>query len=159
MEEKIDELNRRAGKVLLRAVQVESYLEMLLLEYFKLEDWEKQNMLSDELLIPLKLETKIQILEDICKKEDIEDRKEIIKNIRFLQNIRNKVAHGERYVTALPEAKVKITSRKMFKKKEDEIDLTDELMKEIEDKTKEATKRLIEIQVDLAHKKSKTTEF
>jgi predicted nucleotide-binding protein (sugar kinase/HSP70/actin superfamily) len=100
----------------------------------------------DEILIPSNFERKRQILKKICKKENISDHEQLLNSIKFVQDIRNKSAHGERFFDFTKQ--IKIQKRKIGGSLQEDFELTDELMEDIEQQTTYILKRLGELAVE-----------
>lgn len=91
------EFKRYIGEILTIALDVESYLEYFISNYFTKEKNRKTFFFKDIILLNLTFENKINIFKKICEKEKFDKKEisEIIKSIRFVQHTRNKVAHWE----------------------------------------------------------------
>lgn len=119
-------------------------------KYFCYPQSDKEFLLSDSILIKMAFERKIKIFEEICEKEEIKHEKfrGVIKSIDFVKQIRNKVAHHEAFVHG-PEEGIKLRPRKSVMYKKDELKLTDELIKEVDEKRLSAIRGMTKIHSEL----------
>jgi hypothetical protein len=104
MEKNNDEnqiFHRNCGEILRMGLHVESELDFFISNYFCSPQSYKTFLFKDEILTnSFSFERKIQIFKKICEKESIDETriKEIFDAIKFVQNIRNRVAHDEAFV-------------------------------------------------------------
>ena len=128
--------NRRSGEILRLAVNVEGFLEHFISTYF-CDHTHKTNLFQDEIIQKLNFDRKIKIFKKICKhiKYDQMKLQDIIKDIKFVQKNRNKVAHFESSYKEDPDnpenAEVRLWSKKSLRYRKDSLVLTKELMEEI----------------------------
>lgn len=92
--ENIDELR---GKILCGAVGLESHLDFFIANYFIRPQNQKTFFFKDSILHKMSFEDKIKIFTEICRREDYDKTEvaEIRKHIKYIQELRNKVAHWE----------------------------------------------------------------
>lgn len=125
--------NKRCGEILGLAVNVEEHLDLFLSHYFCGYN-QKSNLIQDEIFQNLNLDRKIKIFEKVCKFEKFDQKKlkQTINDIRFIQKIRNKIAHDETQFESPPgkpeEGEIRFWSRKHTKYRKDSLVLTEELM-------------------------------
>ncbi len=143
--------NRRSGEILRLAVTVEEFLEHFISTYFCDHNY-KTNLFLDEIIQKLNFDRKIEIFRNICKfiKYDKTKLNKILKDIRFIQKNRNKVAHFESTYREDPDnpeiAEVRLWPRTSTKTKDRSLVLTKELMDEINNRHRSIYKGTIDIQ-------------
>jgi len=102
---KIDEFHKNSGEVLRLELEIESQLDMFFYNYFcKIED--NRLLLFKEILLPkLNFESKIRIFKKICEYEklDTELTQKVYESVKFIQEARNKVAHGGIFIKNVEE--------------------------------------------------------
>ena len=96
-------------------------------------------------------EHKIEIFREICKKEDIDKEQinKIVTSVRFVQKIRNRVAHGEAFVSDQKEG-IKLQKRESVKYKKDEIKITGDLVKEVDEKRLLSIQEIVKLYMELS---------
>lgn len=123
--EKINEFNRQCGEILTIALGMETRLEFFITNYFVMPQSGKTLFLNDILTETLKLsfEEKINVFREICKREEFDKKEvdEIIKSIKYVQEIRNKVAHWQREITN--DKIVQLRKRKTFTTNKDTLSI------------------------------------
>ena len=104
-KEKIDEFHRNSGEVLRLALEVEAFLDHFFYNYFCKIEGNRLIMFNEILLPKLRFEDKTQIFRKICKYEQLnaELAKSVLDSIKFIQESRNKVAHGTAFVNDVEE--------------------------------------------------------
>lgn len=157
-----EEFNRKCGEILQIELNIEQGLEHFISAYCGYcgsyeeilngnpvvfpTSATKENIYRIQRLIQprLSLQQKIDIFIEICKAEGVqgEEHNAILRKIERIQRIRNQVAHGERYFAGSPNLKLRNKRRKFlsyqddlskfFQEDELSMDLTDELIKELE---------------------------
>ena len=150
VQKETEKFHMRCGEVLRMALHVESSLEFFISNYFCYPQSYKTFMFHDLMLVKNNFDRKIQIFREICKREHISGYEEIIKSVDFIKNIRNKVAHYEAVVDDPKEGIVSLWSKKSIRYKKDTIELTDALLKEIDEKRLSAIQGITKIHVDLS---------
>lgn len=155
--EKIENENqifhRNCGEILRMGVGVEDYLDFIISNYFCSPQNYKTSLFKDLILIDsLGFERKIQIFKEICKKEDIDKERidDIIDSARFVQNIRNRVAHDEAFISDQKEG-IKLRKPKSIQLKKDEIKISDELVREVGKKRLFAIQEIGKIHLELSN--------
>jgi hypothetical protein len=137
LQQEIDTFHRNSGEILRLALGIESCLDFFISNYFCHPQNYKTFLFSDVILVEspaLSFERKIQIFKEICKEESV--NQSIIRNIcnaiSFVKNIRNRIAHGEAYISGLEGVKLQKRRSKLYKK--DELKITDELVHKVDEK-------------------------
>lgn len=128
---KYGQLQFNMGKVLLMGTGLESYLEFFISNYFVNPQNSKTHFFSDCIISELSFEKKIGAFKLICKREEFDKKivDEALESIRFVQKIRNKVAHWQ--AESLFNKQVQLRKRKSTTSNEDTLKLTEEFMHEI----------------------------
>lgn len=101
-----DEFNRKVGEILRIALNIESFLDYAITNYFMGHSkgkipFENQSgkraFFQESVAYKMKFEKKRQLFKEICdkKKCDPIKFKETIDNLNFISSIRNKVAHDD----------------------------------------------------------------
>jgi len=153
METMTDAFHRNCGEILSMALSVEYNLDFFISKYFCDPKTDKDFLLRDLILIErLGFERKVQIFEGICKKAKIDEEefKKVAKSMRYVQKIRNKVAHYEACIGGSPVG-VTLQTRKREKRKEDELKPTDELIKKVDDERMSAIQGLTKIYREMSN--------
>ncbi|GEM_PF-5953032 len=132
MNDNIKEFNKWKGEILSSALSVESNLEIFIADYLFEVLSEKRNFFIFVVLQKLDFNKKVEIFKEICKrnlnKEDIKNIFDTaIKSIRYVQEIRNKVAHWETHITAKNE--IQLQRRTDYIEEKDMINLDENLIK------------------------------
>ena len=130
--------HQHSGEILRMALHIESQLDFFIANYFCSPQNHKIFLLEDLILTNfLGFGRKITIFKGICENEGIEKEhiSQVVKAIEFVQQIRNKVAHYEAFVTTQEEG-IKLQKRKSVTYKKDELKLTNELLKEVQQEKK-----------------------
>lgn len=105
MKEQQEEFHRICGGILRIAISVEMSIDFWIESYILSREFagvmydERGQILKEEFLNRIFIGRKIEILKEIMKKEDIyNDRmQKLIKNLKGIFELRNKVAHDEGY--------------------------------------------------------------
>lgn len=150
MDKKTEEFHRRCGEILRMALGVESNLDLLISNYFCYPQHDKGFLFRDSILNRTNFERKIEILKQICEKEKVGLKKNLINAINFVRKIRNQVAHYEAW--AVDRGKGTVLRRLKAKKggQMEQLELTDDLMKQIKEKKLYAIKGLAEVNSELS---------
>ena len=148
----IDEFNRKCGEILRMALHVETTLDFFLANYFCFPQNYRTFILQDE-FVDMNFERKIQIFNKICEREKIDKKRveAMNKTVRFVKDIRNRVAHGEAFQFSQKEEPV-IQKRKSLIFKKDELKLTDELIKEVDEKRLFSIQEIVKLHIELSEK-------
>lgn len=137
-------------EILRSALHVESNLDSLIFNYFCYPQHDKGFLFLDSILNRTNFERKIDILRQICEKEEVELKKNLINAIKFVRKIRNQVAHYE----ALAVDRGTGTVLQRFKAKKggqmEQLELTDDLKKRVEEKRLFAIKGLVQVNIELS---------
>ena len=133
------------------ALSVEDNLEFIISNYFVFPQNEKTFLLNDSIITTLKLEQKIEIFKSICRAEKIEDGKvnKIVAAIRYVQRVRNRVAHDEGYMFD-PKEGIRLHKRKSGWHTKDELIITDDIVKEVDKNRLYAIRGLVDIHIELS---------
>ena len=145
--------NRRCGEILRFALSVESELDFFISNYFCTPQTYKTFLLSDLILVEIiGFGRKIEIFKEICKEEDIDKKRvdRIVEAVKFVNRTRNRVAHDEGFVSDQKEG-IKLQTRKSVKYKRDELKITDELVKEVNEKRLFSEQEIIKIHIELSN--------
>ncbi|MCK4928563.1 MAG: hypothetical protein KAR76_02400 [Methanosarcinales archaeon] len=151
-EEQSQTFHQNSGEIIRMALHIESNLDFFIANYFCSPQNHKTFLLGDLILSQnFGFGRKINIFRGICKHEDIESErmKKITDAIEFVQKIRNRVAHNESFVSNREEG-IKLQKRKSVTWKKDELKLTDELIKEIDEKRLFAIQGITKIHLELS---------
>ena len=154
MEKQNQKFYRNCGEILRMALAVESSLDFFISNYFVSPQSRKTFFFEDVVLIgppSLGFERKIHIFKEICKEEGIDKERvdKIIEAVNFIKNIRNKVAHDEGFISD-PKEGIKLQKRKSVKYKKDELKITEELVKEIDEKRLFCIQEISKIHAELS---------
>ncbi len=97
IQDDIDQFSKFAGESLRMALGVESRLEFFISNYFIKPQHDKTFFFEDILIMPMNFEQKINIFKKICAREKYGEKEisKIIRHIRYVQKVRNKVAHWQ----------------------------------------------------------------
>ncbi len=153
MDEKNQVFHRNCGEILRLALSVESELDFFISNYFCTPQTYKTFLLSDLILVEIiGFGRKIEIFKEICKEEDIDKKRvdRIVEAVKFVNRIRNRVAHDEGFVSDQKEG-IKLQTRKSVKYKRDELKITDELVKEVNEKRLFSEQEIIKIHIELSN--------
>jgi hypothetical protein len=148
----IYEFNRKCGEILRMALHVETTIDFFLANYFCFPQDYRTFILEDE-FVDMNFERKIQIFDKICERENIDKKRvEMIdKAVRFVKDVRNRVAHGEAYQFSQNEEPV-LQKRKSAIYKKDELKLTDELINEVDEKRLFSIQEIVKVHIELSEK-------
>jgi hypothetical protein len=133
---------------------VESELDFFISNYFCRPQDYKTFLFKDLILVEhIGFGRKIEIFKEICKKENIgkERINEIVEAIRCVQRIRNRVAHDEAFISD-PKEGIKLQKRKSVQYKKGELKITDELVKEVDEKRTFSIQEINKIYKELINK-------
>lgn len=133
---KPEEFNENVGKVLNASLHVENLLDFFISNYFVKPQIDKTHFFNDILILKMNFERKIELFKDICKREKFNKEKvnSVVKSIKYIQGIRNKVAHGQSMATSLGDNvwHIYLKKRTSFTTQEDILELDKELMDKID---------------------------
>ena len=107
--------------------------------------------LNDEILQKMNFQRKVELFEKISKLEkfDLKPLKKIISDIKFIQERRNKVAHWESSLDGPPEhpeqGEIRLWSPKSLKHKKDTLVLNQEILNEINERHRSASKGIVDV--------------
>ena len=99
----------------------------------------------------MNFQRKVELFEKISKLEkfDLKPLKKIISDIKFIQERRNKVAHWESSLDGPPEhpeqGEIRLWSPKSLKHKKDTLVLNQEILNEINERYRSATKGIVDV--------------
>ena len=150
VQQEVDEFNRNCGIIIGQAAHIESSLEFLISNYFSNPQTRRTFLLSDTIITELSFERKIAVFKRICEEEHIEKGRveKVIESIRFVQEKRNRIAHGQTFLESI--GTIKLQKRKSSLYKKDELELTPELMKQLADRTLAAVQGINGIYLELS---------
>ena len=151
-EEQSQKFHQNSGEIIRMALGVESNLDFFIANYFCHPQNHKTFLLGDLILTEnFGFGRKINIFKGICKHENIESEriKKITDAIEFVQKKRNRVAHDEAFVSNRDEG-IKLQKRKSVTYQKHELKLTDELVKEIDEKRLLAIQGISKIHLELS---------
>ena len=152
MEEENQIFHRNCGEILRMAINIESELEFFISNYFCSPQSYKTFLFKDSILVKcVTFEHKIEIFREICKKEDIDKEQinKIVKSVRFVQKIRNRVAHDEAFVSDQKEG-IKLQKRKSVTYKKDEIKITGDLVETADEKRLFSIQEIVKLHMKLS---------
>ncbi len=95
--------HRNCGEILRIGLDVESTLDYFISNYFCAPQSYKTSLLRDLILVEqIGFGRKIDIFKKICKRENIDEERigRIAEAVMFVNNIRNRVAHDEAFISA-----------------------------------------------------------
>lgn len=139
-----NEFNMMRGEVLRIALNVESFLDFAITSYFMghpLNNSEKRKLLQ-EMIYDLKFGKKVDLFEKLWIKEKEEKLVKLMKNIKFIHDLRNKVAHDDMRRT---DKEIYLVKRDSTSKGENKTYLTKDLMKDINEKWINITTTIIDM--------------
>lgn len=153
MKNEAKEFHMKCGEIIRMALHVESNLDVFISDYFCSPQSYKTLLLSDSMLIHLRFARKIDIFKEICKREGINGNRAqgITESMNFVRETRNQVAHHEAFVSE-PEEGIKLRPRKSVMYKGDELKLTDELIKKVDEKRLSAIQGITKIHLEFDEK-------
>ncbi len=130
-----DKFYRDCGEIIRLALVVESDLEHFISNYFCHPQNQKTFRLNDLITLRLSFARKTDIFKEICIEEGMDEKevKDIVKSIDFVRINRNKVAHFDGYIGD-PKDGIKLRKRTSTTYKKDELKITDEFVKEVDEK-------------------------
>lgn len=148
-----DTFHRNSGQILGMALHIESYLDYFIANYFANPQNYRTFLLKDLILTKMNFDRKRNIFEGICKEEGI-DKKQlnaISESIRFIQKIRNRVAHDET-IFYHKEEKIVLQKKKSVRYKKDELEITDALVNEVDEKRLFCLQEMVKVEMDIRDK-------
>jgi len=112
---------------------------MIISNYFVKPQNQKTFFFEDKILLKMNFQKKIELFKEICKREKFDKNKvsEIIKSIKFVQKIRNNVAHWQSESVG---DKFQLRNRKSYTTKKDLLTLDGELINKLVEESSKATK-------------------
>ena len=143
--------HRNCGEILRMGLDVESTIDYFISNYFCAPQSYKTFLLRDLILVEqIGFGRKIGVFKKICKRENIDEERigRIAEAVRFVNNIRNRVAHDEAFISDQKEG-IKLQKRKSAQYKKDELKITDELVKEVDEKRTFSNQEIIKIHREL----------
>ncbi len=147
---KAELFHSRCGEVLRKAQHVESTLDFIIPNYFCRPQDYKTFLLSDSVILGLSFERKTQVFKEICTREKIEKGrlKKVMDAINFVKSVRNKVAHFESCIQDPVTGEISLWSPKSYRFKKDSIELTEELLKKVEENRLFAIRQMTDIYLE-----------
>jgi len=152
MEEENQIFHRKCGEILRMSLNIESKLDFFISNYFCSPQSYKTFLFEDLILVEhMGFGRKIEIFKKICKKEDIDKERidKIVEAVKFVNNIRNRVAHDEAFVSDRKEG-IKLQKRKSATYKRDEIKITNDLVMEVGKKRSFSIQEIARLYVELS---------
>ncbi len=130
--------HRRCGEILGISLSTEVCIENFITEYFFRQEIKKTYEFEDLILRPMNFNLKVALFKEICKNNKITDStiKNTIRDLNFVRNTRNKIAHYLSTYEQLSDdprnGRIILLRKKSSKVRgKDTLDVTDELVKEI----------------------------
>ncbi|KUO39728.1 MAG: hypothetical protein AVW06_03345 [Hadesarchaea archaeon DG-33-1] len=133
-----------------KAIHVESNLDSLIFNYFCYPQHDKGFLFLDSILNRTNFERKIEILKQICEKEEVELEADVIDSIKFVKDKRNRVTHHEAWAVDWGEGTVLRRLRARKGGQMEQLELTNDLMKQVEEKRLYAIKGLAKVNLELS---------
>ncbi|AKB68573.1 hypothetical protein DU57_12315 [Methanosarcina mazei] len=135
-EETNKNFNEKCGKILRMTIHIEDYLDLFISNYFCVSQDRKMFLLKDLIITTLNFDRKKNIFLEICKEEGIEKNitNDINEKLSFIQSVRNRIAHDDTYFYP-DKNEITLLKRKSITYKRDELRITDDLVKEIDEKS------------------------
>ena len=126
---------RNCGEILRMGLHIETHIDFFISNYFWSPQSYKTFRFEDLILINLNFGRKIDIFKNICKNENINEESigKVLKAIKEVQKIRNRVAHDQAFVSD-PKEGTKLQKRKSVTYKKDELKITDDLIMKLDEK-------------------------
>ena len=144
--------HRNCGEILRMGLDIESELDFFISNYFCSPQSYKTFLLRDLILVEqIGFGRKIEIFKKICEKENIDKERinKIVEAVKSVNNIRNRVAHNEAFVSDQKEG-IKLQKRKSVQYKKDELKIADELVKEVDEKRTFSNQEIVRLHVELS---------
>lgn len=135
-EEISKSFNERCGRILRTTINIENYLDLFISNYFCTPQNRRTFLLNDLIIATLNFDRKKKIFFEICKEEGIEKNiiNDINEKLNFIQSIRNRIAHDDTYFYT-DKNEITLLKRKSITYVCDELRITDDLVKEINEKS------------------------
>jgi len=133
MPQHISEFQKNIGEILMVATGIEQTLEFFIANYFVKPQIQKTFFLNDVILLQLTFQRKLDIFEKICEREgfDIKDMKSTIRSIKFIQKVRNKVAHWQ--AESNSPVNIQLRKRASYTTFKDILKLDNKMLQKIEE--------------------------
>jgi hypothetical protein len=136
-----DDFHLRCGQILRMFLRIEELMNFYIMQYFVRPQNQKSFFFRDVVLAEMSFRSKLILYNKICKEigADEDTVKKVNEDVKFVQEKRNTVAHGEALFHDTEEG-FKLYTKKQTREmhKENELLLTDELVKEVDEKTVDA---------------------
>ena len=147
-----EEFNQNCGEILRWTIHLETTLEIFICDYFEIIGSDRKKLFRDLVIYKMSFERKFQIFKKICKEERIPPERinKISINFKFIQEIRNKVAHGQALWDI--DNKMKVYKKSSIIEEIDYTEINSALVKEIEEKVTLALKEINNINNELYNK-------
>ncbi|RLG29815.1 hypothetical protein DRO03_06245 [Methanosarcinales archaeon] len=152
MEKENQIFHSNCGEILRMGLTIESKLDFFISNYFCHPQNYKTFLFMDLILVErMGFGRKIDIFKEICKKENIDKEliDMVVDAVKFVNRIRNRVAHDEAFVSGQKEG-IKLQKRKSVKYKKDEIKITVDLVKKVDEKRLFAIQEIVKICMELS---------
>lgn len=145
MEEKVNEFQKNRGVILSHASDIEQFLEFFISNYFVRPQNQKTFFFESEVVQKISFEKKTELFNEICKREKYNEDKlnEVLKSIRFVQELRNKVAHSPMLIDSY-QKKVSLMKRKRLEEEPNFLELTKDLMDKVAKEREKANEGILE---------------
>ena len=152
MDEEDQFFHKNCGEILGMALNIEFELDFFISNYFCHPQNYKTFLFADLILVERTgFGRKIEIFKEICKKENIDKEliDKIVDAVKFVNRIRNRVAHDEAFVSDQKEG-IKLQKRESVKYKKDEIKITGDLVKEVDEKRLLSIQEIVKLYMELS---------
>lgn len=152
MEEENKLFHMNCSEILRMGLDVESTLDFFISNYFCSPQSYKIFLFKDLILVrTIGFGPKINIFKEICKKENIgkERINKVVEAVRSVNNIRNRVAHDEAFVSDQKEG-IKLQKCRSIQYKKDELKITGDLVKKVDEKRLYSKQEIIKIYSELS---------
>lgn len=138
IKEEDENFRKLMGDVLAKALHVESTLEFFISNYFIKPQNDKTFFFNDVILLKSNFENKIRLFKEICKREKFDENNvsKIVNSIKYVKDIRNKVAHWQLESTI--NEQIRLRKRTSFTTKKDILKLDKDDIKKLEEETSKA---------------------
>lgn len=141
---------RNCGEILRMGLGIEIHIDFFISNYFCSPQSYKTFRFEDLILINLNFGRKIEIFKEICKNENLNNERigKVLKAIKEVQKIRNRVAHDQAFISD-PKEGTKLQKRKSVTYKKDELKITDNLIKKLDEKRLFSIQEISKIHLEL----------
>ena len=152
MEEENKLFHMNCGEILRMGLNVESTLDFFISNYFCSPQSRKTFLFEDLILVEIiGFGRKINIFKEICKRENIgkERINKLVEAVKYVNNIRNRVAHDEAFVSDQKKG-IKLQKHRSIQNKKDELKITGDFVKKVDEKRLYSKQEIIKIYSELS---------